>query len=93
MYIGAGRKNVEDSVDFAAGILLRKKTGMNVQKGDVLAEIYSERDEVMEFSVQRVLDAFSFSNEHVIVPPLMSHIVDKYGVAEFDQTILLGSEE
>jgi len=93
VYIGAGRNNVEGSVDFAAGILLRMKTGMIVQKGDVLAEIYSERDEVMEFSVQRVLDAFSFSNEHVIVPPLMSHIVDKDGVAEFDQTILLGSEK
>jgi pyrimidine-nucleoside phosphorylase len=88
VYLGAGRNNVEEQVDFAAGILLRKKAGMHVQKGDVLAEIYTERGDVLDISVQRVLDAFSFSDEYSIEPLLITHIVDKDGVAEFDQQIL-----
>ena len=91
VYLGAGRKDVEESIDFAAGILLCMKTGMYVQKGDVLAEIYTDRDDVLNISGQRVLDAISFSNEFVSVPPLLTHIVDKDGVAEFDQSIF-GSE-
>ena len=87
VYLGAGRKNVEESVDFAAGILLCTKAGMYVQKGDVLAEIFTDRDDVLQVSGQRVLDAISFSNEFVNVPPLLTHIVDKDGVTEFDQTI------
>jgi pyrimidine-nucleoside phosphorylase len=91
VYLGAGRKDVEESVDFAAGILLCMKTGMYVQKGDVLAEIFSDRGDVLQVSSQRVLDAISFANESVNVPPLLTHIVDKDGVTEFDQAIF-GSE-
>lgn len=38
---GAGRKRKEDSIDLAAGTILKKKRGDFVSKGDTLAEIYS----------------------------------------------------
>lgn len=39
--LGAGREKKEDSIDFSAGIMLRKTIGDYVKKGDVIAEFYS----------------------------------------------------
>ena len=58
--IGAGRKSVSESVDFSAGILLKKKTGMFVNKGDVLAEVYTDRDEeILHNATKQVLQAYT----------------------------------
>lgn len=37
--IGAGRKNIDDEIDYSAGILIRKKVGDQVKKGEILAEL------------------------------------------------------
>jgi len=39
--LGAGREKKEDSIDFSAGIILRKKIGDYVKTGDVIAVFYS----------------------------------------------------
>lgn len=39
--LGAGREKKEDSIDFSAGILLRKNIGDYVKKSDVIAIFYS----------------------------------------------------
>jgi len=39
--LGAGREKKEDSIDFSAGIILRKKIGDYVKMSDVIAEFYS----------------------------------------------------
>ncbi len=41
--LGAGRNRVEDAIDPGAGILLEKKTGDFVRKGETLATLYSDR--------------------------------------------------
>ena len=87
--IGAGRKSVEESVDFSAGILFKAKAGKFVNEGDVLAEIYSERSgEVMENAAQRVLKAVTFSEKPPVIAPLITHLVTKNGSTEFDQSNL-----
>jgi len=88
--LGAGRKTVEESVDFSAGIRFRKKAGAFVCRGDVLAEAYTERDGVLENNaVRRVLEAFRFSDVEVgDLPPLITNFVTKNGVEEFDQSTL-----
>jgi pyrimidine-nucleoside phosphorylase len=87
--IGAGRKSVEESVDFSAGILFKAKAGKFVNEGDVLAEIYSERSgEVMENAAQRVLKAVTFSEKPPVKVPLITHLVTKNGSTEFDQSNL-----
>ncbi len=48
--LGAGREKKEDSIDFSAGILLRKKVGDYVKKGEPIAVFYSS-------SMQRCLEA------------------------------------
>lgn len=39
--LGAGREKKDDKIDMAAGIVLRKKTGERVNKGDALATLYT----------------------------------------------------
>ncbi|MFZ5518247.1 MAG: thymidine phosphorylase [Candidatus Zhuqueibacterota bacterium] len=41
METGAGRKKMTDSIDYTSGILLKKKVGDSVEKGEALAEIYA----------------------------------------------------
>jgi len=41
LYLGAGRKNPGDEIDRTAGIILRRKHGDRVSKGDVVLEMYA----------------------------------------------------
>ena len=41
LMLGAGRNSLEDKIDYTAGIILNKKTGDKVSKGQLLATLYS----------------------------------------------------
>lgn len=70
MRIGAGRETKDDVIDPAAGILLRKKLGDRVSKGDILLTLYSERPELQNFADQ-VLNYFDLSSDPVEVPSVV----------------------
>jgi len=90
VHIGAGRKSVSESVDFSAGVVLKKKAGMAVNKGDVLSEVYTDRDEgILHSATKQVLEAYSFSDECVELPQLITNFVTKNGVEDFDLSVLL----
>ena len=55
--LGAGRETKEDTIDYTAGIVLKKKTGDKVQKGDVLAVLYGNKEEKMEPAADHFLKA------------------------------------
>lgn len=46
MLLGAGRATKEDEIDLAVGIMLRKKVGDNVEKGEPLVTLYANRENV-----------------------------------------------
>ncbi|MDM5303845.1 pyrimidine-nucleoside phosphorylase [Bacillus subtilis] len=48
MLLGAGRATKEDEIDLAVGIMLRKKVGDKVEKGEPLVTLYANRDNVDE---------------------------------------------
>lgn len=52
MMLGAGRTDKEDRIDLAVGILLKKKVGDKVQKGESLLTIYSNRKDVEEVTAK-----------------------------------------
>ena len=58
MVIGAGRATKEDEIDHAVGILLKKKVGDLVKKGDLIAEIHYNDDKHIEQSRTMILDAY-----------------------------------
>ncbi|MBY8911941.1 pyrimidine-nucleoside phosphorylase [Bacillus sp. YC2] len=48
MLLGAGRATKEDDIDLAVGIMLRKKVGDKVEKGEALVTLYANRENVDE---------------------------------------------
>jgi pyrimidine-nucleoside phosphorylase len=82
--IGAGRQRKEDSIDPSAGIMIRKKVGDKVAAGDVLATVYSNREDVIEAAVQKVEQAYRIGYNAPDKKPLILGIADKNGFREID---------
>ena len=62
MNLGAGRAKITDKIDHAVGIVLNKKVGDLVSKGDVIATIYANKVGV-EVASSMILDAYTMSKE------------------------------
>lgn len=75
MIIGAGRATKEDEIDHSVGILVLKKVGDFVKKGEVLAKICYNDVEAGN-SEKMILDAYKFSNEKVEKPKIIFEILD-----------------
>ena len=56
---GAGREKKEDSIDYAAGIIINKKVNDKVKKGDVLATIYTNFESKLNEIEKEILDAYN----------------------------------
>lgn len=48
--LGAGRVTKESEIDLLAGIVMRKKTGDSVQKGDIIATLYSSNEDMSKIA-------------------------------------------
>jgi pyrimidine-nucleoside phosphorylase len=57
--LGAGRERKEDSVDHAAGLLLRKRVGEPVKDGEVLAELHAATENRLDMGEHRLRAAVS----------------------------------
>ena len=51
--LGAGKKNIEDKIDYTVGIKLNKLVGDIVKKGDVLATVYYKK-QVPEIDIEKI---------------------------------------
>lgn len=69
--LGAGRVNKGDPIDCTAGIILEKKTGEAVKKGELLATLFSNDEAKFEDSEKLFLSAFRFSDEKPQPVPLI----------------------
>lgn len=78
--LGAGRQKITDVLDPKAGILLRKKTGSRVEAGDVLAEILTDREDVLPEAKERLQHAYRISNRPPKPRPLIHSFIDETGV-------------
>ena len=61
--LGAGREKKGDPIDPSAGIILKKKTGDSVSKGDVLVTFYTDDETRIDVAKREFLDALIFGNE------------------------------
>ncbi len=78
--LGAGRETKESAIDPTAGIVLFRKTGDKVKKGDVLANLYASKPELVEPAAERYLEALTFSQDQPPAIKLVYAVVDKDGV-------------
>lgn len=74
--LGAGRQKKEDTIDHSAGIELCKKTGSHVNKGEVLARLYTNNKEKLEASQEKYLSAIVFSDKQPECEPLIYMILN-----------------
>ena len=65
MILGGGRETKESEIDLSVGIVLKKKVGDYVKKGDILAEIHSNNAEKTKEAMSRLLKTYSFTEAPV----------------------------
>lgn len=78
--LGAGRARKEDSIDPLAGIVLQKKAGDKVAKGDVLATLYASSEAQLDEGEQILRDSYEISDEQPEPEPLVYARVTRNGV-------------
>jgi pyrimidine-nucleoside phosphorylase len=73
--LGAGREKKEDSIDFSAGIIINKKTGNKIKKGDIIATLYTNNKNSLLSAKEKFLSAIEFNNEQPAEIPLIYETV------------------
>ena len=61
LILGGGRETKESEIDLAVGIVLEKKVGDLVKKGDVLAYLYANDEDKLSASMKRLSQAYTIS--------------------------------
>mgnify|MGYP001043801124 FL=1 len=74
MKLGAGRATKEDAIDPAAGILLSKKVGDKVARGELLCRAYTDKANAEEV-LDEIRKSFRLSGAPVKVSPIIYEIV------------------
>jgi len=82
MMLGAGRETKDSVIDLSAGILLNKKVGDAVKKGDILAIFYTNKEDVMASIEKKFLENIFFTKGPVKEQKLIKAIIKHDGVEE-----------
>jgi pyrimidine-nucleoside phosphorylase len=75
MELGAGRTKKDDAIDYAAGILLNKKIGGMVRKGETLAWLHTNNRDRLPKARERLLTAYIFSDIRPEIKPLIHTVI------------------
>lgn len=75
LLLGGGRETKESEIDLAVGLILHKKCGDFVKKGDVLAEIHANDLQKSAIAKERLRKAYTFSQEQIQKQPVIKKIV------------------
>ena len=79
MLLGAGRETKASAIDLSAGIVLKKKTGDRVEKGEPLAMIYYNEPYAHRASdaVREITAAYTIADSEAHKEPLIWKIVSE----------------
>ncbi len=80
MMLGAGRETKESELEYSAGMILKKKPGDRVSRGDVLAVLYASRKELFADAERKLREAIRLSENAPQRKPLIYARVDRNGV-------------
>lgn len=72
---GAGRATKDDLIDYDAGIIVEKKCGDYVNKGDVLAYLHTNKDEYSK-QVEEIVESFIIGEKQGEYYPIVYDIVE-----------------
>ncbi len=75
MVLGAGRATKESTIDPRAGVILFKKPSDKVCRGDVIARVFTEKEETIEGAKAHVLSSLVFTDRELEKPKLIHEII------------------
>ncbi|MBQ9733053.1 MAG: pyrimidine-nucleoside phosphorylase, partial [Clostridia bacterium] len=75
MHLGGGRATKESDIDLSVGVLLKKKLGDRVEKGESLATIHATSMEKAQQEAENLLACFELSDSEVRRPAFIKAIV------------------
>ncbi|KMK69377.1 thymidine phosphorylase [Bacillus safensis] len=73
MILGAGRATKEDDIDLSVGIMLNKKVGERVEKGDSLVTLHANREDVANV-MEKIYDNIRIA-DHADAPTLIHTVI------------------
>ena len=75
--LGAGRETKESSIDPGAGIILLKNKGDRVEKGQPIARLYAQREELCQRGKERFLAALEVGPQAPEIGPMILERVEE----------------
>lgn len=73
--LGAGRASKEESIDYAAGIIIRKTVGDPVSAGEVLFTVFTDRESSIEQAEKELIDSVKVSKTVPKLKPLIYKVI------------------
>ena len=73
--LGAGRKTLADKIDPKAGIIFYPKIGTYIKKGDVIAELFTDKKGSLDQSKNKISNSLTFSKARVRKVKLIKEII------------------
>ena len=74
--LGAGRATKDDAIDYTAGIILHKKTGDKVQKGELIAELFTDEESRLVSAETMFMSGLTFSERETERAELIYRVVE-----------------
>jgi len=81
--LGAGRETKDSVIDYTAGMILNRKVGDYVKKGDLLATMYASDSGLFAKAAERYVSALTFKEEKPADDLLVYARITKDGVEKF----------
>lgn len=81
--LGAGRETKESDIDFSAGLVLHKKFGDAVKKGDSLVTLYTSKEESLKNAERMYREAVTIGDTQPEKEPLVYARVEKDKVEKY----------
>ncbi len=73
--LGAGRKTLDDKIDPKAGIIFYPKIGTYLKKGDVIAELFTDKKRSLDLAKSSIVSSLTISKSKVRKVKLIKEII------------------
>ncbi|HEY47285.1 MAG: thymidine phosphorylase [Anaerolineae bacterium SM23_ 63] len=75
MGLGAGRAAKGDPIDHSVGVVVHRKIGDRVERGDSLFTVHANSKDQRDVAIKRLVQAFRFCDEHIQPPPHLYQVI------------------
>ena len=83
LILGGGRETKESDIDLSVGVVIKKKIGDAVEKGETVAILHGNDLKKMEQAKERFVAAYTFSNSPVAREALVKWIISSKGTKKY----------